>query len=433
MDVSGNAVFLEIKECCLSLLMIEVKPKIVNSFPCPECGSNRSRVNDVIIQSLHVMADCSCDVCHCQFFHLLPMGHNVDDQLSIGKTTRTYYSPDNIQSWLFDSVVKAHEGLRSEKVGIEKRVFRSCRNVVILNTLDYLYGHVLLKLYNSLYHLDNQKHLGLILIIPRMFEWLIPQGCAEAWIVDLKLNQLEYSYESIQKFVSIQFDRFDTVYLSKAYSHPDFTKIDISRLTGVTPFDLRQFRQQKPVVTFVLREDRWWLASVADYWFYRICRKLKILTWGGKILTRRQNQLVKKATRRIRRELKDVEFFFAGLGETGNFSRYGRDERTTKIDTSIEKGWCQIYAKSHLIIGVHGSNMLLPTALAAGCVEILPEERYGNMVQDISVRYSDRRQLFFYRFADQYASPRSIARKALAMIAHYDIYHRNMCLNQYTS
>ena len=97
----------------------------------------------------------------------------------------------------------------------------------------------------------------------------------------------------------------------------------------------------------------------------------------------------------------------------------------------IETAWCNVYSRSHVVIGIHGSNMLLPTALAAGCVEILPTERYGNMVQDIAVRYRDRRQLFLYRFADQYTSPRSVAAKALAIIEHYDRYYKNMCRHLY--
>jgi len=150
------------------------------------------------------------------------------------------------------------------------------------------------------------------------------------------------------------------------------------------------------------------------------------------MLSQRQNRLVKRTINTIRKKLTDVDFYIAGLGQTGNFKGYAIDERETVMNREAEVKWCKIYASTHVVIGVHGSNMLIPTALAAGCVEILPEERYGNMVQDLSVRYNDRRQLFFYRFSDQYASPRSVAAKAMAMIAHYDGYYKNMCRNLYS-
>jgi hypothetical protein len=75
--------------------------------------------------------------------------------------------------------------------------------------------------------------------------------------------------------------------------------------------------------------------------------------------------------------------------------------------------------------------MLLPTALAAGCVEILPDERHPNLVQDISVRYNDRKQLFFYRFADEHATTKSVADKAIAIIRDFADFDRNMCRNIY--
>ncbi|MEX1239959.1 MAG: hypothetical protein WEB30_09580 [Cyclobacteriaceae bacterium] len=388
-------------------------------------------MNDIIIQPVHAMAECTCASCHFQFYQIFPVGHHVADQLSFSKVDKTYYSKGETEPWLFDSLVKANEGVRQQDVTIEKIVYRNCEDVIILNTLDYLYGHVLLKLYNALYHLDHQKNLGLILIIPKMFKWLIPDGCAEAWVVDLKLADLAYNHESVRKFISLQFGRFNSIYLSRAYSHPDVATIDISRLTRIKPFDLATYRERKPTITFVMRQDRWWFGSVAEYWFYRMCRKLKLLSWGSRLLSRRQNHLVKQTMRRIGKKIPASDFYIVGLGEDGNFGSNCFDERKTQIDDGVETAWCKIYARSHVVVGVHGSNMLLPTALAAGCVEILPQERYGNMVQDISVRYNDRRQLFFYRFADQYSRPRSVAAKVVGMLHHYDIYHRNMCLNLY--
>jgi hypothetical protein len=411
--------------------MIQLKPKIENKFLCPECGSDAPMIRDVVIQTLHVMAACVCGGCGFEFSQAFPVGHQADDLLSFCNTTGKYYKEERTESWLLDSLVKARTGIRKDDVQIERIVFRHCERVVILNTLDYLYGHVLLKLYNAFYHLDNQPQFGLILIIPKMFQWLIPAGCAEAWIVDLKLSELAFHHESIEHFVAHQFERFETIYVSKAYSHPDVAAVDIARLTKVQPFDLAGFSTRKPVVTFVLREDRWWFHSRLDYCFYRVCRKLGILGWGSRVLSDRQNQLIRRTMRKIRKRLPDVDFHVVGVGRRGSFRGYATDRRAIRVDDAVEFEWCGVYAKSHVIIGVHGSNMLLPTALAAGCVEVLPEERYGNMVQDVSVRYADRRQLFFYRFADQYARPGSVAGKAVGMITHYDSFYRNMCVNLY--
>lgn len=413
--------------------MIRLKPNPENYFTCPECGVDHPRINQIRFESINVLADCTCTLCGYEFHQVLPVGHMVDYPISIGKERGGLHHRDSHPDWLADAVLKSHREYRKEEVGIERMILKKCRSVVILNALDSLYGHVLLKLYNAFHHLDQQKEIGLVLIIPKIFKWLIPQGCAEVWVVDLKLDQLVYGYEAIRKFVSIQSERFSEIYLSKAYSHPEFSTVDIERLTGVSPFNLETFSTRRPTVTFVLREDRWWFGIPLDYWFYRVCRKLKISTWGNRLLSKRQNRLVKRTIKLIRKELPDSDFFIVGLGKTGTYDGLATDERQVEVNPFVEKAWCMTYAKSHVVIGIHGSNMLLPTALAAGCVEILPEDRYGNMVQDISVRYTNRLQLFFYRFVDQFANSESVSGKAVAIIRDYKAYHRSMCCNTYST
>lgn len=409
--------------------MVQLKPTLENQYTCPECSSQYTVTNEIRFESINVLADCTCTLCGFKYFHVLPVGHTITYPMALGKLNGKLYQQHSTPPWLAKAFLNSHKNILQDEVPIEVNIYNRYNKVVILNTLDSIYGHVLLKLYNAFYHLDHQKDIGLIIIIPKIFKWLIPQGCAEVWVVDLNLDKLIYSYDSIKKFVSEQSLRFREIYLSYAYSHPDFSTVDISRLTDIKPFQLENFSKHRPTITFVLREDRWWFQSMADYGFYRVCRKLKILKWGSKQLAARQNRLVKRTIRLIRKKLPEASFNIVGLGRTGRFVGYASDERKWRLNPIIERAWCNTYARSHVVIGIHGSNMLLPTALAAGCVEILPEDRYGNMIQDLSVRYNNRLQLFFYRFVDQFAPPKSVANKAIAMINDYEGYNKNMCLN----
>lgn len=411
--------------------LIELKPSIENHFICPECKSGEPDIQDIVIRSGYVLADCMCLNCKFSFLQTFPVSHTVDDLISISKLNGKVYSLYDQANWVSEKLDESYRRNENGEVKIVRKVFKEHKQVVILNALDYLYGHVLLKLYNCEYHLTRQRHLGLIVIIPRSFEWLVPKGCAEAWIVDLSLSQLAIDHKAIQDFVSQQFNRFTKIYLSKAWSHPDFSNISIARLTGVKPFNLKYFNELRPMITFVLREDRWWFPSVFDYWFYRMCRRFGVLKSAGRIISLRQNSLVKEVMRNISKRIKGIDFAVAGLGRTGSFGKSVLDERKTKVTGAVEIDWCRLYARSHVVVGVHGSNMLLPTALAAGCVEILPEDRYGNMIQDISVRYNDRKQLFFYRFADQYSTAKSVSDKVVSMITDFEMFNKNMCSNFY--
>lgn len=411
--------------------LITIKPDPELSFTCPECQSSEVTVSRVSAPGIYWLADCSCRACGLRYDQSLAVGHMIDYPLAINTETQTLYPGDWNMYWQSPPFLKACGTRKKDQVTIKKTVYKEHRKVIVLNALDYLYGHSLLKLYSALHHLDSRPDLGLIVIVPSIFEWMIPEGCTEAWIVNLRLGELAYGYEEIDRFISSQLERFDEVHISKAINHPDYTRIDISRLTGVKPFDVEKFYEQKPFFTFALREDRWWFKSPASELALRVARKLGLTQLVAKILVGKQDRLVKRTIRRISREIPEAQFAITGLGKSGSLSRWASDKRAAKITTEIEREWCRLYARSHVVIGVHGSNMLLPTAHAAGCVEVLMEARNRNVVQDLSVRYNDRRQLFFYRFVDQYASPRSVASKVVGIYWNYENCYRNMVLNQY--
>lgn len=410
--------------------MIEIKPKIENKFVCPQCKSRYPLITSILIQPVVVMADCKCENCGCEFLHTFPVGHTIHNPVILHKSTGKIDEACDT-NWLTTLVASGFLAPRSEPVKIRKQVYKDCDQVVILNTLDYLYGHSLLKLYNAIHHLDNPEGAGLILILPATLEWMIPPGCAEAWIVDLKLSELRFWYKAIDIFIANELTRFTRVWLSRAFSHPNLGTTDIARFTKILPFQLSRFDQLPPTFTFILREDRWWFGNVLSYGVYRASRFLKLLKQGSRLLSFLQERLVIRTIRKIKAQLPNAHFHVIGMGRSGGLSEYAFDHRMPSVNPAIERDWCQIYSESHLVIGVHGSNMLLPTAHAAGCLEILPADRYGNMVQDLTVRYADRKQLFFYRFADQYSSPNSIAEKAVSVIVDSKAYLTNMCVNVY--
>src|SRR5687768_4726976 len=100
-------------------VMIEVKPNVENCFICPECKSAFPAVNQILVQSLHTLADCTCSSCNFQFYQMLPIGHHVEDQLSVSKANGRFYQHRKTESWLFNTLVKAHEGSRKQDVKIE--------------------------------------------------------------------------------------------------------------------------------------------------------------------------------------------------------------------------------------------------------------------------------------------------------------------------
>lgn len=413
----------------MSKHLVPVKPHAWNAHACPKCGADGPRANDVVFPGVHVLGDYTCLQCGFGFLADLPVGFAVDHGIAIGKDDGRMYDSKGAEPWVAQPLMNAYRSPSDEEVRIERRVLRSCRRVVVLNTLDFLYGHVLLKLWNAQYYLDSHPDLGLVIIMPRSFEWLVPKGTAEVWLVDQKLGKAHGWYRSIDRQVKAFLADFDEVYLGKGYAHPDKSKVDIERFTGIQPFEITAFSSAPKHITFVLREDRLWFRTPLHKFKYRALVKLGLKGIARWYFLADQQRLAMAALGRIRSAYPDMKATIVGLGDRRPVPRGVEDLRTRTMSADTELAWCHAYARSQIVVGVHGSNMLLPTAFAGGCVEVLPYDRYGNIVQDVAVRYNDVMQLFLYRFADEFASSREVARQAIAMFRDFTVFFRNNRIN----
>ena len=405
--------------------LVPLLPVPFAGFACPACGGTALRMGPSVWPGVHVLQERTCTGCGHHYLQDLPVGFAVDHPMAIGLRDGALYNPTNGEPWIHEPLVRSFRSPQDREVRVERIVHRRCDRVIILNTLDFLYGHVLLKLYNAQHYLDRHPDLGLVLILPRMFQWLVPEGVAEVWLVDQRLGEAHGWYTAIDRFVQEQLPRYGEVYLGRGYAHPEFATMDIARFTKVKPFALADFLTAPPHITFVARQDRLWFATPAAKFLYRVFNRLGLKKSIGRWYIHAQDRLIRRSMELISAAIPQATYTVVGLGEPGGFGPRARDLRTLKMDTATELAWCEAYARSQVVVGVHGSNMLLPTAHAAGCIEVLPYDRYGNIVQDVSVRYHDRMQLFLYRFVDEFASPRTIARHVRSMFTDFAVYHRD--------
>ena len=72
------------------------------------------------------------------------------------------------------------------------------------------------------------------------------------------------------------------------------------------------------------------------------------------------------------------------------------------------------------MIGVHGSNMLLPSAHAGMAIDLMPAERWSNMAQDILYQQKDfcgdqRVAAFRFRYMPIEVSARTLEKMIVSM------------------
>ncbi|HAS42372.1 MAG TPA: hypothetical protein DCS93_17980 [Microscillaceae bacterium] len=407
--------------------MIPISPQIYPHFTCPQCTNSSPTIEKIIFQGVHILADVTCAGCNGKFLMDFPIGHAMLYPTTIDKNTHTIVGEKNKDhSWFKDTLLEAYLSPKDDLVEVKKTVSKTCEEVIILNCLDVLYGHVLLKIFNATHYQQKHPDKGLILIIPQSFAWLVPDGIAEVWTIDLRLSQFKNWYKSLENVIQDCLPNYKKVYLSLGYPIPDYQGLSIEPFSKVAPFSLDKFPTKPLQVSFIWREDRLWFRNKLEQFCFLAFRKFKLfqsIPLLKKIFISFQIQRVNKLGRYLKKSHPSLTLNVIGLGKTGRFSKSIQDLRSSNITFETEKQWCEKYAESHIVVGIHGSNMLLPTAHAAGFVEIMPDERLGNWLQDIFQPSSGKVESFLGRFVPDYSSPRRVANYTSGILAHFEKFY----------
>jgi hypothetical protein len=361
------------------------------------------------------------------FFHTLPTGHALLFPLAFAKKSPQLFLPSKTGDWYYQYLLDAYYQSRFLACKIQKITYQQFDKVLIINCLDYLFGHSFLRLLNVEQHLKTTPEIGIVVIIPATMAWLVPQGVAEVWLVEVNFAQCRYWLKDLDSFFQTQIQQYEAVYLSYAFVQLDWTKVNIELFTRTPRFDLTKFAQIPPHITLIIREDRFWLRTQWEKLLFRISIRLGWQKYFKTLFCYQQNRRFHRLAQLLQRQNPDLKIKAVGLGKSLKISPLLEDQRATHLDTKTELDWCQMYSQSHLVVGVHGSNMLIPTALSAGFIELLSEERIINFAEDIALPYQDRKLYFFGRFLPETASPRLVAQHIAAILQGFRLF--DLCLN----
>jgi hypothetical protein len=364
--------------------MIQIKPEITEIIKCT-CGGNL----------IFVCRNLVCDGCGIQKIVTIPINQGAIERYSYFPKSGAIINEtgEKVKENWFSSKLKSVSSPFNDKIELEIEIKDSCTEVIILNTLDYVYGHSLLYLLNLQRLIEERKSLGIIVLVQPMMRWLIPEkGIAEIWTVKMGFDGFHYYYPDLSEKINSQLGRFSRVFLSKGHLIPTNKNILIEKFTRVSPFD---FSSQPliPRITLIWREDpgRMWIRNI---YLSKGFAKLKI----GWVLMPVHYLRNLTLLYLLRKKLGTSYLYtIAGLGKSGRFPVFVDDRRVTSFNDNSEKELCRLYSQSILTIGLHGSSMLLPSAHSGMAVSLLPSKRWGNYLEDILFNEEDLRLAFFHK------------------------------------
>jgi hypothetical protein len=394
--------------------MLRIKPQELKNIVCSKCHTSNQE-SEILWQGMHVCTKVVCKNCKAELVDSLPVGHSINRSYQLNLTDQEINGSDFAKQWLVgESLLTSLQNPEHEEIKITKEVLREFDQVVILNCIDYLYGHCLLKLLNAQRHLEDHPHIGVIVIIQPFLKWMVPKDVAEIWTVNMPLRKGWLYYPSFNNYVRQELERFNEVWISEAHSHP--TRYDLTKFTNITKHN---FENSEFLVTFVWREDRLWCTSL----IWRVLKKLNL----NKLVLLHQNWKIQRLFKDLQSKLDTAKFAVAGLGTETRFPDWIKDCRVKKFDKDTERQTCQLYAESRLVIGVHGSSLLLPSGHAGMVIDLMPADRWGNFAQDILYQEDDSRLAAFrYRYVSLQTSVQEVAYIASTMLLKYAKYAIDM-------
>ena len=381
--------------------MIQFHPSIPQgavAHACPHCGL-RLRPEGWLIPGMRALAELRCAGCGSAFYGDLPAGQGLYTPMLLEPATglvHDRYATAWFARWLRDSFANrtaAPVGFTVRPTAASPRA--KARRAVLLNCLDTLYGHSLLKLLNAQSYLNAHPDFDLLVLVPAPLAWMVPEQVHESWIVDLPLRRGTEWNDALAAEIRRRVEAYDECYLSLAFSHPSACDFSIERFTGTSPFPMAEWQQRllKPTVTFIWRDDRSWSSNHPS----------EGAAAHGKLL---------EFAEILRRRWPELDLAVVGLGKGAQLPGWITDDRCVEINEATERRWCARYASSHVVVGVHGSNMLLPSAHAGATVELVPPGRWGNFLQDLVVPVADgdaRAAMFRRRLLPLSTSPEEVA------------------------
>ena len=356
-------------------------------------------------------------------YNTLPIEHTAMFPVSFKVDGSDFKFEERSRIWLAEPL---HDAIFNNKpvdgdFKIEK--IKTVQNALILNCLDACYGHALDKLFNAQRHLKQHTDHGLIVIIHPSMKSLVPNGAAEVWEVGLAFQDFNSIIKGFDEFVKTQIKRFEKVYLSKAEMYLDYSKIDISMFAKCHPFPEENLSKTPIEITFILREDRFWLTHSLNQLLYLAVVKFKLLKYSKCYFSYLQNKKIKQLVQKLKSAKQEFHFNVVGLGKTGSLGKLIEDLRESKTDyMKHESQRDQIFSSSHLVIGVHGSHLLIPTALSGSFISLLPEYKIDGYSEDFMPRYDSlQKQALMGRFLTAKSGVSILFKHMNTMIKNYHL------------
>jgi hypothetical protein len=371
--------------------MIRLKPFVDLTIPCPSCKQG-IQPSDWLITGMHSMAALNCANCSRKFYAEIPVNAGAFYPGILDAETGTRADDMPFENWYLNGLVSSYNKKVTDSVGFELQVNRELtdRPVLILNTIDATYGHAVYELFNTSYYL-KKKEFDLIILVQKNLRWLVPDGAAQVWVVDISFSKAVNWFSALDKQIREHLKTVKDVFICRSFVQADSHDFNIEDYTRIKPFPLQEWDERlvRPTLTFIWRTDRFWKRVLPRILDNRYSRKIFPKLLDG-LRNHFQFKWILRFSQHLKEQIPDVDFAIAGMDERNPaLPDWIKDFRHPVHEDSTAREQMERYARSHLVAGCNGSSLLLPGCLSGGVINIVPGTMWAVSAGTFPFRITD--------------------------------------------
>ena len=228
-----------------------LRPLPLSGGSCPRDGRPLQQLV-LHVAGWRFLLEGTCPECRHRFVQDLPSGHALVYPSALDLDTGEVIDPA-AADWFARWLKPAYESPDADAVGFTVERRRATERPLVVNCLDPVYGHSLLKLLGAArFSTSAASSDGCIAMVPRALAPLAPDAIHELWVVEDRVGRLSHWLLDLDVRSRREFERFETVGLAPVPPHPHPSTYDLGDLAPAA----QASPTGSPSVVLSLRDDR---------------------------------------------------------------------------------------------------------------------------------------------------------------------------------
>jgi len=342
---------------------------------CPKCD-NQLQIDTFYFYGWRSLYDCSCEGCKDSFLMDMPIFSGIPYPAIYDKKKKKIIN--SIPSWWGNPLGLIENNICDTKIISDIKIHQVNNKVILFNLLDIVYGHSFMRLEKLTYYLDNADYetYDLFVLIPKQLRYLIEKYEDSISLIEISLAfpQYKYFYTEIDHVIKYNIKHYDEIYCEMLkYPQQEMIKLDKLNLP------IQKWVNEIKKVVIVYRKDRTvGINRRNQYYFYKklICRLSTL----------------------------NIEIIMIGDKDKYDF-KYITDMRVKQFDKDTDLKWNNACSGA-ISLGVHGSNLLIPSLCSAYNIEFVNYDKLYNFGQATAfletLNQQETIQKYRYIYGNQY-------------------------------